>query len=82
MTQTSVKIKNTYALLKSFFVFAAFLLFSVFASNGIAGYTFEGMMLAIKVIVPTVFPFMIFSDIASRCFEFEKSNFLLNLQYE
>ena len=79
MTKHVYKDSGVFALTKSFFVFSAFIIFSVFASGTVSAHVLDGLIFSINVILPTVFPFMVFSDLASRCFEFERSRFLSSL---
>ena len=76
MTQYGIKERKSIALTRSFLIFSLFLFCSFYFSEKIKGFAFDGMMLALKVIVPSVFPFMIFSDAVAYYFEFEKSEFL------
>ncbi len=66
-------------IIKSIFILSVFFYLAVFISNDIARSALEGLKLAINVIIPTAFPFMIFSDFASRHFEFEKNSFFSSL---
>ena len=76
MTQTADKAKNAPRIIKSVLVFLAFMIFSVFASDSVSREILDGLIFAVNVILPTVFPFMVLSDFAARCLEFEKSKFL------
>ena len=76
MTAKEKQKSSVYYIFKSFFVFLLFLYFAIFISSDIAKATLNGFSLAINVILPTAFPFMIFSDLASHYFEFEKSALL------
>ena len=75
MTQS----KNKVATVKSFMILLAFLLFSVFASEEVSASILNGFLFSVRVILPTVFPFMVFSDLATHFFEFEKSKRLSQL---
>jgi len=76
MTVKIHKSKSALPIAKSIFVFSLFMLFSILGSDIISAHTLNGFLFAINVILPTVFPFMVFSDIASHCFSFEKSRIL------
>ena len=73
--------KNNRAIIKSFLILVAFLIFSIFASEEFSNNVLNGFIFSVRVILPTVFPFMVFSDLATHFFEFEKSN-LLSLFFE
>lgn len=79
MTRKVYKDKNAAAVTKSFLVFLVFIMFSFFASQEVSGHVLDGLNFSLNVILPTVFPFMVFSDFAAHCFEFEKSRFLSGL---
>lgn len=64
---------------KSFFALFVFLLISFFLSDEISAAALDGIKLALNVIIPTAFPFMVLSDLASHYFEFEKSILLSRL---
>lgn len=64
---------------KSFFILLVFFLISFFLSDEISAAALDGMRLALNVIIPTAFPFMVLSDIAAHSFAFEKSSFLSRL---
>ena len=75
MTQS----KNKAAVIKSFLIFVAFLIFSVFVSEEVSRNVLNGFLFSVRVILPTVFPFMVFSDLATHFFEFEKSKRLSSI---
>ena len=75
MTLGVYKDRNALILIKSFLVFFGFMMLSFFLSDIISESVLDGFKFALNVILPTLFPFMIFSDIASRHLSFEKSRF-------
>ena len=75
MTKQRHEISSLRALTKSFFALFSFLFLSLFLSDEISAATLEGLNLALNLIVPTAFPFMVLADTARHTFEFEKSNF-------
>ena len=79
MTVKIRKSNSALPIVKSIFVFFLFMLFSFLGSDTISAHTLNGFLFALKVILPTVFPFMVFSDLASHCFSFEKSRILRSL---
>ena len=76
MTKSTYKNKSAFIITKSIFVFLIFIFLSVFASDSISRHVLSGLKFSVNVILPTVFPFMVFSDFASHSFEFEKSKIL------
>lgn len=76
MTLKEKQKSSAYYVIKSFLIFGLFFYFAIFVSDDIAVAALDGFKLAINVIIPTAFPFMIFSDYASHCFEFEKSSLI------
>ena len=76
MTQSVYKDSKAFGLLKSFSVFILFMMLSFFLSDTISESMLDGLKFAVNVILPTIFPFMVFSDLASHIFTFEKSRIL------
>ncbi len=76
MTKKYYGYSQKISIAKSFFALFAFLFLSFFLSEQISTAALDGIKLALNVIIPTAFPFMVLSEMASRSFEFEKSKFL------
>ena len=76
---TEVKKRFPLSIFISFMAFGLFMTISFLLSDDISKYVLSGFSFSVKVILPTVFPFMIFSDLASHCFSFEKSSFFSNI---
>ena len=76
MTAKEKQKSSAYYVIKSFFTLGIFFYFAIFISDDIAKAAHDGLMVSINVIIPTAFPFMIFSDLASHYFEFEKSSLI------
>lgn len=79
MTKISHTRKNSYAIVRSFVIFAVFMSVSFFLSESISKDVLTGLKFSVTVLLPSVFPFMVFSDFAANSFEFEKSKFLSRL---
>ena len=73
MTVISQGKKNSLGLIKSFAAFLLLFLSAVFLSGSIAKETLNGIRFSVEVILPSVFPFMVFSDFASHMFAFEEN---------
>ncbi len=79
MTADKYKKQNIITFLKSAAAFITFLSVSFFMSDEISKYAYDGLSLSLKVIIPTVFPFMLLSDFSDQAIEFEKSRFIGNI---
>ena len=71
---TGEKIKGEK--IKSFFMIILFFLISFTLSDEISEYALEGLRLALNVIIPTAFPFMILSEFAESKLDFSESRTL------
>ena len=67
-----------YTLFVSLLFTALLISVSVLLSDDLAIAVNEGLNLSIKTIIPSVFPFLIISDVVIRHIKFEKVNFLRN----
>ena len=71
-------IKNIRSIILSI-AFTAFIFVSAnFLSDELSLYVAEGLLLAIKVIIPSVFPFLILTDFSMRFIRFERIELLRN----
>ena len=71
MTEISYIKNKSFGIIKSALAFFLLMLCAIFLSGSIAEETLNGMRFSVEVILPSVFPFMVFSDFASNLYCFE-----------